>query len=430
MSDLESVHLKIPYLAAAQAQKHVTHNEALRRLDTVVQLSVIDSGLADPPASPAEGDRYIVAAAATGDWAGEDGNVTAFVDGAWQFLTPDVGWLAYDAAGATLLVYEASGWEAASGHVDSVSELGINATADATNRLSVRSDAVLFSSIDAGSGGTGDVRFVVNKETAADTASLLFQTGFSGRAEVGLAGDDDFVFKVSPDGSAWAEAIRIDKDTGLPAILYDNATSGLAATTVQDAIVEVAAAGGGGGGAVTSVFGRTGAVVAAASDYDASQIDNDSGVGGATVKDALDALAGGKQDADATLAALAALGTAADRIAYTTGVDAWAETAITAAGRAILDDADASAQRTTLGLAIGSDVQAHAANLDGWAGETVADYYTAAAVDALVANMVESDTSADGVTGSDAVANIVSCTQAEYDAGTPDAATLYLITDA
>ncbi len=396
--------------------------------------------------------------------------------------------------GATLLVYEASGWEAASGHVDSVTELGINATADATNRLSVRSDAVLFSNIDAGSGGTGDVRFVVNKETAADTASLLFQTGFSGRAEVGLAGDDDFVFKVSPDGSAWAEAIRIDKDTGLATILYDNATSGLAATNVQDAIDEVAASGGGGGGgAVSSVFGRTGAVAAAASDYDASEVGNNSGVSGATVAAALDTLDGGKQDADAdltaiaalapsnddviqrkagawtnrtpaqlktdlslakgdvglgnvdntadadkpisdatqsaldakqdldaTLTSLAALGTAADKVAYTTGVDTWAEAAVTAAGRAILDDADAAAQRATLGVAIGSDVQAYSANLDDWSGEAVADY----------ANLVESDAASSGVTGADAITNIVSCTQAEYDAGTPDSATIYIITDA
>lgn len=53
---------------------------------------------------------------------------------------------------------------------------------------------------------------------------------------------------------------------------------------------------------------------------------------------------------DATLASLAALGTAADKFAYTTGIDTWAEAAITAAGRAVLDDVDAAAQRTTLGL--------------------------------------------------------------------------------
>ena len=64
----------LPYLAAAQAQKHVTHNEALRRLDAVVQLAVLDATLAAPPASPDEGDRYIVAASATGAWAGQDGD--------------------------------------------------------------------------------------------------------------------------------------------------------------------------------------------------------------------------------------------------------------------------------------------------------------------------------------------------------------------
>lgn len=53
---------------------------------------------------------------------------------------------------------------------------------------------------------------------------------------------------------------------------------------------------------------------------------------------------------DPTLQSLSALGTAADRYAYTTGVDTWAEGTITSAGRALLDDADAAAQRTTLGL--------------------------------------------------------------------------------
>lgn len=65
---------------------------------------------------------------------------------------------------------------------------------------------------------------------------------------------------------------------------------------------------------------------------------------------------------DATLQSLSALGTAANKFAYTTGVDTWAEAAITAAGRALIDDADAAAQRTTLGLVIGTDVQAYNAN--------------------------------------------------------------------
>jgi len=56
------------------------------------------------------------------------------------------------------------------------------------------------------------------------------------------------------------------------------------------------------------------------------------------------------QAADATLISISALGTASDRTIYTTGVDTWAETSLTGAGRALIDDVTASDQRTTLGL--------------------------------------------------------------------------------
>jgi hypothetical protein len=56
MSDA-TIHLLLPYILAAQAQKHVTHNEALRILDGLVQLSVLDRDLTAPPAGPADGDR-------------------------------------------------------------------------------------------------------------------------------------------------------------------------------------------------------------------------------------------------------------------------------------------------------------------------------------------------------------------------------------
>jgi hypothetical protein len=76
---------------------------------------------------------------------------------------------------------------------------------------------------------------------------------------------------------------------------------------------------------------------------------------------------------DATLASIANLGTAADRLAYTTGIDTWAEAAITAAGRALIDDADAGAQRTTLGLGTIATQNANAVAITGGslAGVTV-----------------------------------------------------------
>ena len=110
MADI-SPHLLLPYILAAQAQKHVTHNEALRLLDAVVQLSVLDRDRTAPPASPADGDRYIVASSATGLWAGWDLNVTTWVDGVWMRLVPRPGWLAWIADEASFAGWNGTIWK-------------------------------------------------------------------------------------------------------------------------------------------------------------------------------------------------------------------------------------------------------------------------------------------------------------------------------
>lgn len=107
--------LNLPYILPAQAQKHVTHNEAIRTLDALVQLAALDRDLAQPPPAPAEGDRYIVAAAAAGAWAGQSGRVAAYQDGAWAFLSPRKGWIAWIADEATLAAYDGAAWIAAGG---------------------------------------------------------------------------------------------------------------------------------------------------------------------------------------------------------------------------------------------------------------------------------------------------------------------------
>ncbi len=102
--------LALPYLAAAQAQKHVTVNEALDALDGLVQLAVISAGFTAPPGSPVEGDRYIVASGTSGAWTGWDASVAQFSGGAWKRLIPQIGWLAWDAASSQLLVWTGSAW--------------------------------------------------------------------------------------------------------------------------------------------------------------------------------------------------------------------------------------------------------------------------------------------------------------------------------
>lgn len=206
--------LGLPYILAAQAQKHVTHNEALRALDAIVQLSALESGLTDPPASPAEGDRYLIASPASGIWAGHDNEVAAFQDGAWAFYVPQPGWVAWVADSQSLSVFDGTSWQQAGGGAVNPADLvGVNTTADGTNRLSVKSDAVLFSHDDV-TPGNGSVQHKLNKQAQSGTSSVVFQTGFSGRAEFGLTGDDNFHVKVSADGTTWHEAMIVDRQSG------------------------------------------------------------------------------------------------------------------------------------------------------------------------------------------------------------------------
>ena len=106
--------LLLPFILAAQAQKHVTHNEALRQLDGIVQLAVASRAVADPPASPDAGAAYIVPTGATGLWAGWDGDVAYFDDGGWMRLGASDGWRAYVAAEGALCLRSAGAWVAIS----------------------------------------------------------------------------------------------------------------------------------------------------------------------------------------------------------------------------------------------------------------------------------------------------------------------------
>lgn len=358
MSDT-STHLGLPYLLAAQAQKHVTHNEALRLLDAMVQLSVLDRTRTTPPVSPTDGDRHCVASGATGLWAGWDLNVAFWVDGVWLRLVPRQGWLVWIAAEQAFVVWNGSAWDpvgvpqdvsdaifslvndadptkkalfslsgittgttrtftlpntsselailagtqtftgnktftgtlTASGTVtvsaasasigtatttatygmgtgatttgvtktvnlgtggasgsttvvnigsatagaggttvvntptvtfaNAVTQVGMpqanlttqllglgGATADSYNRLSVNTPALLFNNAGAG------IEATVNKAAAGNDAAFAFKSGFSARALIGLLGNDDFSFKVSPDGSAFFDALKIDRTSG------------------------------------------------------------------------------------------------------------------------------------------------------------------------------------------------------------------------
>jgi len=131
---------------------------------------------------------------------------------AWSYLSSFVGRageLIVDTTNNRVIVHDgvtAGGWPAAklsevlTDPPGNLSALGVGTAADLSNPLTVRGTTSLFDS------GT-DMRVKINKASMSNTGSFIFQTGFSGRAEIGLLGDDKFHFKVSPDGTSWSDVL-------------------------------------------------------------------------------------------------------------------------------------------------------------------------------------------------------------------------------
>lgn len=212
MSSETTLKLNLPYILPAQAQKHVTHNEALKVLDTLIHLSVISDSLIEPPVNPDLGDRYLVAADGSEVWQGKGNQVALFQDGRWEFLIPQIGWQCYVQDQDCVKIWDGTAWSRAGIDFDvegiNLTQLGINSEADENNKLSVAAKSSLFT-LDG-----SDHRLTVNKNAETDTASLIFQSGYSGRAEFGLAGSDDFTVKVSPDGASFIEGLKLDAQNG------------------------------------------------------------------------------------------------------------------------------------------------------------------------------------------------------------------------
>jgi hypothetical protein len=103
-------HLEITLLESAQAQKEITVNEALARIDAILNCGAIDKDLATPPGSPAAGDVYIVAAAATGAWAGKSGQI-AYFDQLWRFIAPNEGAMLWVNDEDAHYVFDGTAWQ-------------------------------------------------------------------------------------------------------------------------------------------------------------------------------------------------------------------------------------------------------------------------------------------------------------------------------
>lgn len=109
--------LELPLVQPAQAQKHVTVNEALARVDALVQMTLVSRSVTVPPTAPEDGAVYAVPGGAVDAWAGQEGALGLFLNAGWVFLTPHVGWRGWISDEGVPAVYDGVDWAAGEGAV-------------------------------------------------------------------------------------------------------------------------------------------------------------------------------------------------------------------------------------------------------------------------------------------------------------------------
>lgn len=186
MFDDVTPRLGLPYVVAAQAQKHIPINESLARLDGLVQLAVESRSVTTQPASPAAGGVWILPAGATGPaWAGQSaGTLMRFEAGAWEPLAPAEGVLAWVKDENQMVAFDGAAWTPLSATFRSLTAAASPNLA--TTRLEILEQEVTLSGASTGTSIVIPNRAIVlavsTRTTAAITGATAYNCGVSGEA--------------------------------------------------------------------------------------------------------------------------------------------------------------------------------------------------------------------------------------------------------
>jgi hypothetical protein len=182
----DTARMSLPLLAPAQAQKHVTVNEALLRIDALTHLTLASVGVVTPPVAAPDGEIYAVPPGAVNAWAGQDGNLALRVAGGWVFVPPRRGWRAMVLDTGEAAVWDGADWRSGavtltpSGAAISLKsnefEVALTAGATVSTPVVIPSRALVF-------GVTGRV---IEAITGTATAWDLGVAGDAGRFGTGL----------------------------------------------------------------------------------------------------------------------------------------------------------------------------------------------------------------------------------------------------
>ena len=175
-----TANLGLPLLQPSQAQKHVTVNEAIARLDGLCQTNLVSITIATPPEVAPDGASYGIPAGATGAWAGRDGRVAIFSNGGWVFLEPGGGWRAYISDAGAYALHDGTDWQ--------LNAVSVSAGGAASLIEVMEFDHAITA------GATNDtIRFIPSHATLLGvTARVIGEiTGSLGSWRLGVAGGDN-----------------------------------------------------------------------------------------------------------------------------------------------------------------------------------------------------------------------------------------------
>ena len=100
----------LPFLDAGQAQKEISHNEALTTLDIVAQASVLAIGLTIPPTMPVAGEAWVVGATPSGEWVGQPNAIASWTAGGWRFVQPTDGIAVWSVSDNMVARFQSGTW--------------------------------------------------------------------------------------------------------------------------------------------------------------------------------------------------------------------------------------------------------------------------------------------------------------------------------
>lgn len=100
----------LPFLASGQAQKEITHNEALMMIDMLLHIRVEEMGRNIPPDTPIAGQCWIIAAGGAGIWEGLENGLACYTSGGWRFIVPQPGMQISSKDDGRFWIYDGNVW--------------------------------------------------------------------------------------------------------------------------------------------------------------------------------------------------------------------------------------------------------------------------------------------------------------------------------